>query len=789
MKNQVFVLTMLAMVLAVGVAILPGDAAAEPGVVATIAVGDSPAGVAVNPSTNRIYVANYYGNDVSVINGATNMVIATIPVGSLPDGVAVNPSTNSIYVGHNSNHGISVIDGAMDTVVTTVQADEWDTHPRCVAADPNTNRIYAANSWRNDVSVIDGQTNTVVTTIDVGEYPSGVAVNPNTNRIYVANRGDSDTVSVIDGATDTVVAIVDMGRTPWGVAVNPNTNRIYVTIGYTGGDVAVIDGQTNTVVATVDVGAAPWGVAVNPNTNRIYVANSYSDDVSVIDGATNTMIGTIDVGEYPVCVAVNPTTNLIYVTNHDMNSVSVIQEVEDVAVTNVTLSETVVGQGASVSINVTLENQGDLQETFDVTTYYDNTPIETKAVTNLLAGQETTTSFTWNTTGVPLDEYVISAYAHPIPEETDIADNIYTDGTISVDIPYTLTITATSGGTTDPNVETHIYPIDCVVDVNAIPDGCYVFDHWELDANDVGPANPYSVLMDDNHTLHAIFVFAEITYDLTITATSGGTTDPNVGTYTYACGSSIEVAAIPESDIVFEHWELDGGNAGSANPYSVLMDDDHTLHGVFGDGDGIPDYSDNCPDVYNPDQDDLDFDGTGDLCDNCPDTYNSDQTDSDEDGIGDKCECAAANIDGKGPVNLDDVAIVALDWMLTEPTITNPLSDTNRDGIVDLCDAVQVAQHWLEQCCVPLPWSDCWNCPTQCNGDADCQMQGPFGQFAVFTNDLAILEAAYDTCYPNPYYDPCADFDRDGNVNADDMYIFLLWYALPDVPADCPTEP
>jgi len=44
-----------------------------------------------NTSVNRIYVANFNSNDVSVINGETNTVIATIPVGARPFAVVVNP--------------------------------------------------------------------------------------------------------------------------------------------------------------------------------------------------------------------------------------------------------------------------------------------------------------------------------------------------------------------------------------------------------------------------------------------------------------------------------------------------------------------------------------------------------------------------------------------------------------------------------------------------------------------------------------------------------------------------
>src|SRR5690242_2610343 len=67
-------------------------------VTATIRVGRDPVGAAANPKTNTIYVANFGGNRVSVINGRTNTVTATIRVGREPFGVAVNPKTNTIYV-------------------------------------------------------------------------------------------------------------------------------------------------------------------------------------------------------------------------------------------------------------------------------------------------------------------------------------------------------------------------------------------------------------------------------------------------------------------------------------------------------------------------------------------------------------------------------------------------------------------------------------------------------------------------------------------------------------------
>jgi len=56
------------------------------------------------------------------------------------------------------------------------------------------------------------------------------------------------------------------------------------------------------------------------------------------------------------------------------------------------------------------------------------------------------------------------------------------------------------------------------------------------------------------------------------------------------------------------------------------------------DGDGVPDFIDNCPTTANTYQEDADGDGVGDVCDNCPTTANPTQADADGDGIGDACD-------------------------------------------------------------------------------------------------------------------------------------------------------
>ncbi|MGD8453615.1 MAG: thrombospondin type 3 repeat-containing protein [Phycisphaerae bacterium] len=102
------------------------------------------------------------------------------------------------------------------------------------------------------------------------------------------------------------------------------------------------------------------------------------------------------------------------------------------------------------------------------------------------------------------------------------------------------------------------------------------------------------------------------------------------------------------------------------------------------DDDGIADDADNCPDEYNPMQDDFDGDGAGDACDNCPALSNADQADLDTDGIGDICD---NDIDGDGVPNTIDGC--PYDKAKTVPGDCGcgvPDIDSDGDGVPDCID-------------------------------------------------------------------------------------------------------
>jgi YVTN family beta-propeller protein len=191
---------------------------------ATVKVGPAPFAIAVNDVTHSIYVSDLGAPRVAVIDGRTcnGAVVtgcgrrpATVAVGEIPGGIAVDPLTDTVYVSGQASNDVSVVDGRICSGTDSSGCGRRPLHikaglgARGVALDEQTRTLYVANSGDNTVSVIDAATcNARVQSgcrrpapaVPVGISPRRVAVDELTNTVYVTNAG-SDSVSMLDGGT------------------------------------------------------------------------------------------------------------------------------------------------------------------------------------------------------------------------------------------------------------------------------------------------------------------------------------------------------------------------------------------------------------------------------------------------------------------------------------------------------------------------------------------------------------------------------------------------------------
>ena len=320
-----------------------------------LAAGNSPSAIAIDASLDRVYVANEFSNDVTVIDGATQATHA-VPVGPRPQHIAVNPATHRVYVSNGGDSSQSIIEPASLAVkrlatggngpfavnaatnrvymvrlgnndeVTVIDgaADTWHSYgidsytPMWASVNPATNKLFVVGYTTGDVRIVDTRDDSdfpPTRSVGVWSGPTRVAVNAATNKAYVIGDNPRGPISVVDGAAYTSVSFAPEGhaRKPVAVAVDAAADKAYLVFS---GEVIVMDGKTN-ALAFVPAGTigvdGNSAIAVNEATHRVFVASRLGY-LTVIDGATNAATY-VTIPQGANGVAVNAATNRVYVTS------------------------------------------------------------------------------------------------------------------------------------------------------------------------------------------------------------------------------------------------------------------------------------------------------------------------------------------------------------------------------------------------------------------------------------------------------------------------------------------
>lgn len=169
------------------------------------------------------------------------------------------------------------------------------------------------------------------------------------------------------------------------------------------------------------------------------------------------------------------------------------------------------------------------------------------------------------------------------------SDQVNQDYTASL-VQYVLTISAGTGGTTNPLPGAYSYDAGTEVSITATADAGYRFSEWTGDVpSGHENNNPVTITIDADKSITANFIRQ---YTLTISAETGGTTDPSSGTHPYDTGTEVTITANPNSGYEFSGWtgDVPSGNEND-NPVTITMDADKSITASFratttDDGDG-----------------------------------------------------------------------------------------------------------------------------------------------------------------------------------------------------------
>ncbi len=284
-------------------------------------VGSNPSAIAPHTSGAFLYVADFAGNDVTLLdinksNGSLSVPVSTSIV------VTVNPP-NIFPAG---------------------------TGPISLQMSPTAPFLFVANQGSSNVTayVVDPGTGSLGTVggspflISPASHPSSLAVSPKGDFLFVANATEG-TVAVFSISSTGVLALVGApvsmgaGAMPNAVAVEHSGRFLYVAdsahnvvLGFSiqsGGALAAINGSP------FAAGAAPIGLGIDPQGVLLFAANSGSNSVSAyaidsssgaLGAVTGSPFATGGVG--PSAVAVDADTSIVYVTeqtSHDIAAFSI----------------------------------------------------------------------------------------------------------------------------------------------------------------------------------------------------------------------------------------------------------------------------------------------------------------------------------------------------------------------------------------------------------------------------------------------------------------------------------
>jgi len=258
----------------------------------TIPVGSQPWGLGL--VNNRVYVANYNSASVSVIDAATLNKMPDISLNTRnyqcsggPANIAVNPNTNRVYVALYGNR-VAVIDATTNTPIDCISTNSGTFG---VAVNPTLNQLYVTNRDGFDLMVFDISTNPAVLIQDVplGGSPFFVQANPNWDEVYVMVALDADysipnnlrVFSATSGGlafqSSAFIGNTGDGGTIW---VSQATGNLYIAAN---GDnqVQVVDPITLSVCATTPA-SQPFGLTENVGLGRMYIGNIGSNVVTAV---------------------------------------------------------------------------------------------------------------------------------------------------------------------------------------------------------------------------------------------------------------------------------------------------------------------------------------------------------------------------------------------------------------------------------------------------------------------------------------------------------------------------
>jgi len=285
-----------------------------------------------------IIQTNSAGDNIHLIDPATNTVVATIQGIEVNHGAAAAPDGSRYYFSNEADHTLDVVDGKKLTVIKKIPLSG---RPNNVAISGDGGRVYVAIvSAPGAVDVIDTAVLQRAKSISTRGGVHNTFVTPDC-RYVVAGSIVGKVLTVIDANTEAPVWSLDFdnGVRPIAFETNPDrsTRRMFVQIsGFHG--FYIVDFEQRKEVGRVTLpdvpleqrhldmlqGSPSHGIGVAPDGKTLWVNNKMNSQVYAYSLPDLKLLGGVHVGNHPDWLTFTPDSKTMYIANAGSNSVSAV---------------------------------------------------------------------------------------------------------------------------------------------------------------------------------------------------------------------------------------------------------------------------------------------------------------------------------------------------------------------------------------------------------------------------------------------------------------------------------
>jgi YVTN family beta-propeller protein len=291
----------------------------------------------------KLYITNSAGNDVTVVDVATNKLIGRIEVGTHPHGIAAPAAQNFLLVTiEGTKPGeLAWLDPKTDKVTRRMPIGPA---PNQLAVTPDGKFAYipVSDGYYEVVDVAKGK---IIERIFTGGRPHNTVCSANGERMYLAPMGNPKKVSIVEVAKHKIVGEIPFSSVVRPVAISKDEKRFFAEVdGLVGIEMADVASRKMIHRVPADlspdhkkVGSRSHGLGIRPDQKEIWECDVEHKEVHVYDitGEKPKQVATVPMPGNVYWLTFTPDGRFCYVSVRSRNEVAVVDTASKKMITTI----------------------------------------------------------------------------------------------------------------------------------------------------------------------------------------------------------------------------------------------------------------------------------------------------------------------------------------------------------------------------------------------------------------------------------------------------------------------